>query len=68
MESRYMPYDVRIPITSTYRFEIYTGKGGTPDGSPKGVISRLLYGVGATGTSGRMLYTNNFYTSLRVMK
>jgi hypothetical protein len=51
-----------------YRFEIYTGKGGTADGSPTGVISRLLYGAGATGTSGRILYTDNFYTSLRVMK
>jgi hypothetical protein len=51
-----------------YRFEIYTGKGGTPDGSPKGVISRLLYGAGVTGTSGRILYTDNFYTSLWVMK
>ena len=51
-----------------YRFEIYTGKHGTLDGSPKGVISRLLYGAGATGTLGRILYTDNFYTSLRVMK
>ena len=51
-----------------YRFEIYTGKGGTADGSPTGVISRLLYGAGATGTTGRILYTDNFYTLLRVMK
>jgi hypothetical protein len=51
-----------------YNFEIYTGKGGTPGGSPKGVISRLLHGAGATGTSGRILYTDNFYTSLGVMK
>jgi hypothetical protein len=51
-----------------YQFEIYTGKGGTADGLPTGVISRLLYGAGATGTSGRILYTDNFYTSLRVMK
>jgi hypothetical protein len=51
-----------------YRLEIYTGKGGTADGSPMGVISRLLYGAGATGTTGRILYTDNFYTSLCVMK
>jgi hypothetical protein len=51
-----------------YGFEIYTGKGNTPDGSPKGVISRLLYAAGATGASGRILYTDNFYTSLAVMK
>jgi hypothetical protein len=51
-----------------YRFEIYTGKGGTAeDGSPTGVISRLLYGAGATGTTGHILYTDNFYTSLRVI-
>ena len=49
-------------------FEIYTGKGGTRDGSPKGVISRLLHGAGATGTTGRILYTDNFYTSMAVMK
>jgi hypothetical protein len=51
-----------------YRFEIYTGKGGTPDGLPKGVISRLLYGEEATGTWGHILYKDNFDTSLRVMK
>lgn len=50
-----------------YMFEIYTGKGSTPDGSPTGVVSRLLHGAGATGTSGRILYTDNFYTSLKVM-
>jgi hypothetical protein len=51
-----------------YRFEIYTGKGGSEDGLPTGVISRLLHGAGATGTTGRILYTDNFYTLLRVMK
>jgi hypothetical protein len=51
-----------------YRFEIYVGKGGEADGSPKGVILRLLYGAGATGTLGRILYTDSFYTSLWVMK
>ncbi len=47
-----------------YMFEVYTGKGSTPNGSPKGVISRLLHGAGATGTTGRILYTDDFYTSL----
>jgi hypothetical protein len=51
-----------------YRFIIYTGKGGTADGLPTGVISLLLYGTGATGTTGRILYTDNFYTLLCVMK
>jgi hypothetical protein len=51
-----------------YWFEIYTGKGGAPDGLPKEVLSRLLYGAGGTGTSGHIMYTGNFYTSLQVMK
>jgi hypothetical protein len=51
-----------------YLFEIYTGKGGTPEGFPKGVISRLIYGAEATGTSSCIIYTNNFYTLLLVMK
>jgi hypothetical protein len=51
-----------------YMLEIwYTGKGGTPDGLPKGVSSGLLYEAGATGTTDRILYTDNVYTSLAVM-
>jgi hypothetical protein len=50
------------------RFEVYTRKGGMLDGSPKGVVSRLLYGAGATGSTGRILRTDNFYTSLVVMR
>jgi hypothetical protein len=46
-----------------YVFEVYTGKGGRADGSPKGVISRLLHEVGPTGSSGRILYTDNFYVT-----
>jgi hypothetical protein len=45
-------------------FEIYAGKGSTPDSSPKGVISRLLHGAGAMSTTGHILYTDNFYMSL----
>jgi hypothetical protein len=52
-----------------YMFEIYTTrKSRTLDGSPKGVISRLLRGTEAMGTTGRIFYTNKFYTLLAVMK
>ena len=51
-----------------YGFEIYTGKDHVADGSPKGVISRLLFNAGVVKASGRILYTDNFYTSAEVMK
>ena len=53
-----------------YAFEIYTGKDHVADGSPRGVISRLLFSAGVTSatSSGRILYTDNFYTSQEVMK
>ena len=53
-----------------YPFEIYTGKDHVADGSPRGVISRLLFSAGVTSatSSGRILYTDNFYTSQEVMK
>lgn len=53
-----------------YAFEIYTGIDHVADGSPRGVISRLLFSTGVTSatSSGRILYTDNFYTSQEVMK
>ena len=51
-----------------YGFEIYTGKDHVADGSPKGVISCLLFNAGVVKASGRILYTDNFYTSAEVMK
>ncbi len=51
-----------------HMFKTCTGKGSAPDGSPKGATSRLLHGAGATGASGRVLHTDNFHTSLTVMK
>jgi hypothetical protein len=52
-----------------YMFQIYTGKGGTPDGSPKGVIStRLLHGARARWSTGQILYTTNLCITLAVMK
>ena len=50
-----------------YSFEIYTGKDNVTDGSPKGVICRLLLTAGVVYSVGRILYTDNFYTSLDVM-
>jgi hypothetical protein len=52
-----------------YSFEVYTGKENI-DGSPKAVIERLMLAAGFTFTvhgQGRILYTDNFYTSLEVM-
>jgi hypothetical protein len=49
-------------------FETCTGKGSAPDGFPKGAMSGLLHAAGATGASGRILCTDNFCTSLAVMK
>jgi hypothetical protein len=52
-----------------YSFEVYTGKEHV-DGSPKAVIERLMLAAGFTFTihgQGRILYTDNFYTSLEVM-
>ncbi len=51
-----------------YVFKVYTGKGGTADGSPKRVILRLLHEVGLTGSRGGILYTDNLYNSLAVMQ
>ena len=50
-----------------YGFEIYTGKDNVADGTPRGVISRLLSCAGVVRASGRILYTDNFYTSAEVM-
>jgi hypothetical protein len=48
-----------------YRIEIYTGRGGTPDSLQKGVISRLTFEAGATGTSGRIEDKNSEMEILR---
>ena len=50
-----------------YSFEIYTGKDHISDGTPRGVISRLLSSAGVVRATGRILYTDNFYTSQEVM-
>jgi hypothetical protein len=53
-----------------YCYEVYTGKENT-DGSPKAVIERLMLMAGVTFVvrgKGRVLYTDNFYTSMEVMQ
>jgi hypothetical protein len=50
-----------------YHFEIYTGKEGCLDGSPGEVVKRLLSGSKIGTSKGRILYTDNFYTSLGLM-
>jgi len=51
-----------------YAFEVYTGKDNTVDGSAMGVVTRLIQlgGLQNTGT-GKILYTDNWYTSLGLM-
>ena len=49
-----------------YAFEIYTGAESGMDGSPTEVVMRLLSSAGTV--FGRILYTDNFYTSLDVME
>ena len=47
-------------------FQIYTGNEGRKEGTPKTVIGRLLQlaaFVGLISTTGRILYTDNWYTS-----
>jgi hypothetical protein len=50
-----------------YHFEIYTGKESELDGLPGAVVKRLLLGANIGASKGRILYTDNFYTSLGVM-
>ena len=54
-------------ILSHYSFEVYTGAGNVKDGTPKGVICRLIEDAGLVGSIGRTLYTDNFCTSREVM-
>ena len=48
-------------------FEVYTGQGNVKDGTPKGVIHRLIVEAGLAGAIGRILCTDNVYTSRDVM-
>jgi hypothetical protein len=50
-----------------YHFEIYTGKESQFDGPPGEVVKRLLLGAKIGTSKDRILYTDNFYTSLGVM-
>jgi hypothetical protein len=50
-----------------YHIEIYTGKESKLDGLPGAVVKWLLLGANIGASKGRILYRDNFYTSLGVM-
>lgn len=50
-----------------FAFEVYTGASEEMDGSRLGIISRLLENGEFEKTPGRIMYTDNYYTSLEVM-
>ena len=49
-----------------FSFEVYTGAASGVDGSPSGVVMSLLADAGTF--FGRIMYTDNFYTSLSLME
>lgn len=54
-----------------YSFEVYTSKDADTDGSPPAIITQLLQGAGfpiRNNSRSRVLYTDNFYTALVVMR
>ena len=51
----------------SYGFEVYTGKENV-NGSPKAVVLCQMDQAGVVGSSGRILYTDNSYTSEDVME
>ena len=52
-----------------HSFEIYTGAEEGVDGSVVGIVDRLFEGSNFESTHhGRVLYTDNYYTSLTLMK
>ncbi|KAL9183005.1 hypothetical protein ACHAXT_004792, partial [Thalassiosira profunda] len=47
--------------------KVYAGKGGdSSDGTAVGICNNLAIGAGLTGARGRVLVTDNWYTSLRL--
>ena len=51
-----------------YSFEIFTGKSDKIDWTTKAIIDRLIRKAGLAGQVGRILFTDNYYTSMDVMK
>ena len=52
-----------------HSFDVYTGASTTEDGSVVGIVRRLFENANFEGTAaGRVLYTDNFYTSLALMQ
>jgi len=49
-------------------FKVYVGKEDTSDGSAVGVCNHLIKDAGLAEQRGRVLYTDNYYTSVKLAK
>ena len=49
-------------------FKIYVGKEDDSDGTAIGVGNDLIVDAGLSGQRGRVLYTDNYYTSVKLAK
>ena len=48
-----------------YGFEFFTGQETNLNGSPTEIVKRLIYSCGAA-CNGRIVYTDNYYTSIQL--
>ena len=49
-------------------FKVYVGKEDDSDGTAVGVCDQLVNDAGFTSARGRVLYTDNYYTSVKLAK
>ena len=49
-------------------FKVYVGKEDDSDGTAVGVCDQLVNDADLTSTHGRVLYTDNYYTSVKLAK
>ena len=49
-------------------FEVYVGKEDDSDNAAVAVCERLCKQAGLTGQRGRVLYTDNYYTSVKLAR
>ena len=49
-------------------FEIYTGKDNTTEGGMVELVEKLITKCGLNDVTGRILYTDNYYTSMKLAR